>query len=106
MTCLPSFDGCDYRNKNGTRKLIDYSRGYRCLTPSWSRFWKKNVKPKYFHDFNKYPPTRYLSNSKHRNLFKNRGNSIYNYNLKEYIHIKKTPLYKESFYKNALSQKA
>ena len=105
LISLPPFHGCAYRNRHGTQKLIDYSRGHRCLTPSWNHFWKKKVKPKYVRNFGKYPPTRYLSNLKHRNLIRNKGNSIYNYKLKKYIDITNTPFY-EKTYKDALSQKA
>ena len=93
LIVLPPFHGCGYRNKNGTRKLIDYSRGHRCLTPSWRRFWKKSVKDKYFSK--KYPKTRYLLNTEYRNLFKNKGNYVYNYELKIY-----KPIEEESAIKN------
>ena len=93
LIVLPPFHGCGYRNKNGTRKLIDYSRGHRCLTPSWRRSWKKNVKDKYFSK--KYPKTRYLLNTEYRNLFKNKGNYVYNYELKIY-----KPIEEESAIKN------
>ena len=93
LIVLPPFHGCGYRNKNGTRKLIDYSRGHRCLTPSWRRFWKKSVKDKYFSK--KYPKTRYLLNTEYRNLFKNKGNYVYSYELKIY-----KPIEEESAIKN------
>ena len=108
LISIPPFHDCTYRNRNGTRKLIDNSRGYRCTTPSWRKFWKKNVKWKYLH--NKYPATRYLTNSKYRNLYKNKNNLIYNYKLKTYRHINETPFHTQFMsmkkYKNALSQKA
>ena len=54
--------------------------------------------------------------TKFRHLFKNRGYLVYNYKLKKYEHINKTPLHhefksmqqfkKEYFFKHALSQKA
>ena len=69
---LPPYHDCGYRNKNGTRKSIDYGRGYTCMTPSWRRCWKNNVKEKYLRK--KYPKTRYRLNSEYRNLFKNKGN--------------------------------
>ena len=91
---LPPFHGCGYKNKNGTRKLIDYGRGYRCLTPSWRRYWKKNVKDKYFSK--RYLKTRYLLNT--RDLFKNKGNYVYNYKLKKYISIEEEPTIKNLLY--------
>ena len=38
---LPPSHGCAQRNKNETTKLIDYARGYRCVTPSWRIIGKK-----------------------------------------------------------------
>ena len=92
---LPPYHGCGYKNKNGTKKSIDYSRGYRCITASWRRCWKKNVKEKYLS--RKYPKTRYRLNSEYRNLFKNKGNYVYNYKLKKYISIKEECKIKEFF---------
>ena len=86
LICLPPFHGCGYRNKNGTKKLIDYGRGYRCIVPSWRRLWKRDVKNKYLRK--KYPRTRYRLNTDYRNLFKNKGNYVYNYKLKAYKSIK------------------
>lgn len=110
LISFPPFHGCALRNRNGTRKLIDYSRGNRCITPSWRIFWKKDVKMKYFHNIKRYPATRYLTNSKYRNLFKNKGDYVYNYKLKVYKHMNESPL-NDIFvsmkkYKNALSKEA
>ena len=33
LITLPPYHGCRHRNKNSTGKLIDYARGYRCVTP-------------------------------------------------------------------------
>ena len=108
LICLPPYHGCNYKNKNGTRKLIDYGRGHRCITPSHTTTWKGNVKDKYFNY--KYPRTRYLLNSRYRNLFKNKGNYVYNYNLKVYKPIHKSSLIQffneMKNYKNALSKEA
>ena len=82
LIVLPPFHGCGYRNKNGTKKLIDYSRGYRCITPSWRRLWKINVKDKYL--IGKNYKTRFCLNPKYKNLFNNKGNYVYNYELKKY----------------------
>ena len=82
LIVLPPYHGCGYRNKNGTKKSIDYGRGYKCITPSWRRSWKKSVKEKYLS--RKYPKTRYRLNSEYRNLFKNKGNYVYNYKLQKY----------------------
>ena len=82
LIVLPPFHGCGYRNKNGTKKLIDYSRGYRCITPSWRRLWKINVKDKYL--IRKNYKTRFCLNPNYKNLFNNKGNYVYNYELKRY----------------------
>ena len=92
---LPPYHGCGYRNKNGTRKSIDYGRGYRCITPSWRRSWKKDVKEKYLRK--KYPKTRYRLNSEYRNLFKNKGNYVYNYKLQKYKPIEGETAIKKFF---------
>ena len=60
--------------------------------------------------------TRYMTQTNFRHLFKNKGYLVYNYKLKKYEHLNKTPLHQEYksmqqfknefFFKNALSQKA
>ena len=109
LICLPPYHGCNYSNRNGTNKLIDYARGHRCLIPTWKNKWSRNVKNKYFNS--KYPRTRYLLNSEYRNLFNNKGNYVYNYSLKAYKSIKEEPALKEFFnkikeFKDVLSKKA
>ena len=95
LVILPPYHGCGYKNKNGTKKSIDYGRGHRCITPSWRRSWKKDVKKKYL--TKKYPKTRYRLNSEYRNLFKNKGNYVYNYKLKKYESIEKQASIKKFF---------
>ena len=116
LITLPPYHGCSHRNKNGTRKLIDYARGHRCVTPSWRDCWKKDVKTKYQDKTGDFYVTRYMTRTKFRHLLKNKGYLIYNFKLQKYEHINKTPLHhefksmqqfkKEYFFKNALSQKA
>ena len=116
LITLPPYHGCGHRNKNGTRKLIDYTRGYRCITASWRNYWKQDVKTKYHRKIGDFYVTRYMTQTKFRHLLKNKGCLIYNYKLQKYEHINKTPLQyefksmqqfkKEYFFKNALSQKA
>ena len=36
--------------------------------------------------------TRYMTRTNLRHLFKNKGNSIYNYKLKKFEHISETPV--------------
>ena len=44
---LPLYHGCDKKkNKNGSRKLIDYSQGDQCISPTNNHYWKK-TKDKY-----------------------------------------------------------
>ena len=31
---LPLFHGCHRKNRNGTRKLIEYNQGYQCIVPT------------------------------------------------------------------------
>ena len=95
LVVLPPYHGCGYKNKNGNRKSIDYGRGHRCITPSWRRSWKKNVKKKYLSK--RYPKTRYRLNSEYRNLFKNKGNYVYNYRLKKYESIEEISAIKNFF---------
>ena len=92
---LPPYHDCGYKNKNGTKKSIDYGRGYTCMIPSWRRSWKKNVKEKYLRK--KYPRTRYRLNSEYRNLFKNKGNYVYNYKLQKYKSIEEETAIKKFF---------
>ena len=90
LIVLPPFHGCGYRNKNGTKKLIDYSRGYRCITPSWRRLWKINVRDKYL--IRKNYKTRFCLNPNYKNLFKNKGKYVYNYELNKYQPIEESKI--------------
>ena len=33
---LPAFHGCGLKNRNGTKKLVDYRNGNQCLCSVWS----------------------------------------------------------------------
>ena len=37
---FPKYRGCDYRNRNGTRKSIDYKRGQQYLMPTNNPYWR------------------------------------------------------------------
>ena len=39
---LPPYQGCNHVNRNGTRRYIDYGRGYQCICPTQKHYWKKN----------------------------------------------------------------
>ena len=43
---VKTYHSCCRDNRNGTRKLIDYKRGERCLFPTNNRYWRK-TKAKY-----------------------------------------------------------
>ena len=110
LITLPPYHGCGHRNKNGTRKPIDYARGYRCVTLSWRNYWEKNVKPKYKRKTGDFYVTRYMTQTKFRHLLKNKDYLIYNFKLQKYEHINRLPLNHEfksmQEFKNALLQKA
>ena len=43
---FPTYHGCNYKNKNCTRKRIDYKRGEQCIRPIDIPYWRK-TKEKY-----------------------------------------------------------
>ena len=67
LVSLPPFHGCQLKNRNGSRKLIDYSNGKQCLCPVWSDD-KSKLKGSLFSFI------RYMTQGKDRYLFKNKGN--------------------------------
>ena len=73
LITLPPFHGCGHKNRNGTRKLKDYAHGRQCITPSWRNYRKKDVKAKYQQKIDNFYVTRYMTRTKFRHLFKNRG---------------------------------
>ena len=87
---LPLYHGCNRLNKNGTRKEISYNLGYHCTNPCSNRYWRE-TKDKYRRS-SKFYWTRYMLRTNYRHLFKNRGNFVYNYKLKKYEHMSKTPM--------------
>ena len=95
LITLNPYHGCGHRNKNGTRKLIDYARGYRCVTPAWRNYWKKDVRAKCQCKICDFYVTRHMTQTKFKHLVKNKGYLIYNFKLEKYEHINKTPLYHE-----------
>ena len=85
----------------------------QCICPTNKPYWKitkdkykrgaANAKRRYF--------TRYMTWTRQRFLFKNKGNFIYNYKLKKFEHISETPIkfeheylqrIKENSFKNVL----
>ena len=41
---LPPFHGCNHLNRNGTRKYIEYGRGYQCILPTHKGYWREKQK--------------------------------------------------------------
>ena len=77
---LPPFHRCGLKNRNGTKKLVDYRNGNQCLCGVWS---DENSKVEY----GTYPMTRYMTQGRFRYLYKNRGNCIWNYKTKKYVNL-------------------
>ena len=103
----PPFPGCGlHNNRNKTRKFIRYEIGEHC--------WKKKIKPKYKTKIGFLHWTRYMTQTRDRYLFKDKGYLVYNYKLKKYEHMNDTPMHydfksmqnfkKEYLFKNALKK--
>ena len=90
---LPPFHGCNYKNRNRTRKLVSSKHGEQCIPPIWHRYWKKNIKAKYKTNIGFFYWTRYMTQTSYRFFFKNKGYFVYNYKLKKYEHMKNTPIH-------------
>ena len=86
---LPPYHGCGLKNKNGSKKSIDYRNGKQCLSPSWKQVKYRKYK---YHWGIAY--TRYMSfnNEKVRTFFKSKGNSIFNYRTNQFDHLSITPI--------------
>ena len=56
---LPPYHGCNPLNRNGTRKLIEYSTGYQCVIATYKRYWRE-IKDKYKKE-KKFYWTRYMT---------------------------------------------
>ena len=90
---LPLYHDCNRLNRNGTRKEISYNLGYQYVNPTWTHYWRK-TKDKYKRKVNdKFCWTRYMRRTNRRHLFKNKGNFVYNYKLKKYEYMSKTPMH-------------
>ena len=88
---LPPYHGCDKVNKNGTRQKIQYQIGEQCILPTEKRYWRK-PKAKYRRKIGLLYWTRHMTHTRYRYLFKNKGNFVYNYKLKNYEHMSETPM--------------
>ena len=90
----PPFHACGLHNKrNGTTKFIRYEIGEHCVAPTQQRYWKENIKPKYKTKIGFFYWTRYMTQTRDRYLFKNKGYLVYNYKLKKYEHMNDTPMH-------------
>ena len=81
---LPAFHGCGLKNRNGNKKLVDYRNSNQCLCGVWS---DENSKIEY----STFPMTRYMTQGRFRYIYKNRGNCLWNYKTKKYVHMLDTP---------------
>ena len=41
---FPTYHGCQHRNRNGTRKKIQYNKGEQCINPVHTACWRKTKK--------------------------------------------------------------
>ena len=93
---LPLYHGCNKKNRYGTRKLIEYNQGHQCIFPTNKLYWRK-TKDKYKRigsgNTKRVYWTRYVTWTNRRDLFKNKGNFVYNYKLKKFEHTSKTPMH-------------
>ena len=89
---FPNYHGCNHKNKNGNRKIIKYELGEQCIKHTNKPYWKK-AKEKYKRGHlnnNRQYWTRHLTWTRQRRLFKNKGNSVYNDQLKKFEHMAET----------------
>ena len=87
---LPPYYGCGLKNRNSTRKLINYRNGKQYLFLSWLP--GKDIADSLHRSF-----TRFMSyNGMDRIFFKNKGNSIFNYSTNQYDHLSDMPV-RDSF---------
>ena len=78
---MPPYHECGLKNKKGAKKLIDYRNGEYCNSPAW---WNG----KDFNDnCNNGPLTRYMSFYGNGSLFKNKGQTIFNYRTNQFDHL-------------------
>ena len=81
---LPVYHGCGEKNRNGTRKKIDYKRGEQCLFGTNKHFWKPFKEITRKHLQTKIYFTRCISNLGLNDFAKCKGNYWYDWNEKKY----------------------
>ena len=84
LVSVPAFHGCGLKNRNGTKKLVNDSNGDQCICGVWSDENRKI-------DYGTYPMTRYMTQGRFRYIYKNKGNCLWNYKTKKYVHMLDTP---------------
>ena len=65
-------------------------------------FIGKKTKDKYKIQKKRVYWTRYMTWTYRRHLFKNKGNFVYNYKLKKFEHMSKTPMCNDYYYLQAI----
>ena len=86
---LPPYHGCNHLNRCRTRKETEYNLGYQCVIPTYKTYLKK-TKNKYKSRYLYW--ARYMTRTNCRNLFKKKGNFVFNYKLQKYEHLSETPM--------------
>ena len=76
---IPLYHGCNKKNRNGTRKIIDYKRDEICVLPTNRHLWKPYEEVKFKHLPSKMYLTRYMSNTGLNSLAKSRGELWYDW---------------------------
>ena len=95
---LPLYHGFNRLNRKRTRKENEYNLGYQCVIPTYKRYWRE-PKDKYKRKINdKFYWTRYITRTNCTHLFRDKGNSAYNYKLKKYEHMSETPVHGDFYY--------
>lgn len=80
---FPTYHSYGLRNSNNIRKSIDYKRGYQCILPTKSPYWRI-TKQKYKQT--KFYNTRYQARYNIHALALVKGNYYYNHKTKEFEH--------------------
>ena len=62
---FPTYHGCQHRNRNGTRKKIQYNKGEQCINPVHTACWRKTKK--------KYLSPKVYNTTYWRKFYKNSG---------------------------------
>ena len=97
MIDFSTYHDCNRVNKHGTRKMVQYQMGEQCVVPTEKRYWRK-PEAKYRRKIGFLHWARNMTHNRFRHLFKNKGNFVYNFKLKKYEHMNKTPMHHEFKY--------